>query len=344
MRKTTIGIMLTAAFTVTVQMIMAKSDKAARAKSKEEAKEQLDGPAIQLARDEIKACEDILNSEQRTINERVESWEKQNKYRWTAKNIQKDADKQIRMLEIDPDNAENRRLIELQGKQKDALAASKKALGLAKAEKDRDRAVAAATEKYEKQAAILSASKGDSELNGIANALRSAAEKDKDNAIGEANKRYETVKAKYDAKVEEWEEKVMNAKIVREEMLAEGRRKIVAVRDARMNDLRKQHSDAVSDIRNAVVDARSDEEADIIDRCDSNQELIDSWWKNIDKTADDIYKSKSKIEKVSAFLAKNKITPGTVLAIGCTPFVGIGLIAWEYGKFLIGIVKCMKGV
>lgn len=343
MRKTTVGIVLAAAFTVTAQMIIAKSNKAAKAKSKEEAKEQLDGPEIQLARDEIKAYKDILNSERRTVNERIESWEKQNKYRWTAKNIQKDADKQIRMLEIDPDNAENRRLIELQDKQKDALASSKKALGLAKAEKDRDRAIAAASEKYEKQAAVLSASSGDSALNGIASVLRSAAEKDKDNAIKEANKRYEAVKAKYDAKVEEWEEKVTNAKIAREEMLTEGRRKIIAARDARMNDLRKQRSDAVSDIRNAVVDARSDEESGIIDRYDSNQKLIDSWWKNIDNATDNIYKSKSRIDKVSVFLAKNKIAPSIVLVIGCTPFVGIGLIAWEYGKFLIGIVKRMKG-
>lgn len=343
MKKSTIGIVITSAFVVAARMIMCRSDKAARAASKEEAKEQLDGPAIKLARDEVKACEDILNSEQRTIDERVESWEKQNKYRWAAKNIQKEADKQIRMMEIDPDNTENRRLIELQDKQKDALASSKKALGLAKAEKDRDRAIAAATEKYEKQAAILSASSGDAELNGIASVLRSAAEKDKDNAIKEANKRYDALKAKYDAKVEEWEEKILNAKTVREETLAEGRRKILAIRDARISDLRKQHSDAISNIRNDVVNARSDEETDIIDRCDSNQKLIDSWGKNIDKTADDIYKSKSRIEKVSAFLAKNKITPGMVLAIGCTPFVGISLIAWEYGKFLIGIVKHMKG-
>ena len=344
MRKSSIGLIVTAAFTALVITIKDEADRAAKKASKDEAAEQLDGPAIELAKEELKACADIRKAEKESLSDKIEAWEKEHKYRRGIKNVMADADREIRMLEINPDATENRQLVEVEERRKVALAASKKALGLAKAEKDRDKAVQEAKDKYEKQILQLNAlSGGDNDLANIAGTLRYAAEKDRDKAVSEANKQFEAIKKKYDAKAEEWDEKVLNAKTVREEMLAEGRKHILARRDSRISALRKEHSEAENELREEIVSGRSEDEVYIFSRENSNRRLLDNWNKNLTATASDIYKSKTVVDKIGAFLMLKKMKPSTVLFVGCTPFVGIGLIAWEYWKFLYGIIKKMRG-
>ena len=343
MKKTTVFMMFGAACGAFYAILKERSNKMTKACCNDLASVMLDGPEIETAEEEIKACEDIEKAEQIAVNDIVTRWEKENRYRSDVKNIQKDADKAIRMLEIDPDSPENKRLIDLEDKRKAALAASKKALGLTRAENERDKAIREANEKYEKQITYLNqGAEAGSELASITSNLRFAAEKDRDKTIADANKKYEGLKSKYDSKVSEWDEKVLEAKTVREEMLAAGRKRILEQRDARMNSLKKTRNEVVLNARDTVVGNRSEEQNDILERYEDNVKIVNSFDQKVKDKAKELYDGTTTDKRFACYFIQKKISVGTVVGVAAMPLIGLGLAAWKYIEFIMKIVHWMN--
>lgn len=343
MKKATVFMMFGAACGAFYAILKERSNKMTKACCNDLATIMMDGPEIQTAEEEIKACKDIEKAEQIAVNDIVTSWEKESHYRRTAKDIQKDADKAIRMLEIDPDSPENKRLIDLEDKRKAALAASKKALGLTRAENDRDKAIREANEKYEKQIAYLNqGAEAGSELASITTNLRFAAEKDRDKSISEANKRYENLKSKYDSKVSEWDEKVLEAKTVREEMLAAGRQRILEQRDARMNSLKRTRNEAVRNARDTVAGNRSEEQNNILERYEDNVKMVKGFDQKVKDKAKELYDGTTVDKRFACYFIQNKVKPGTVIGFAVMPLIGLGLAAWKYVEFVWKIIHWMN--
>lgn len=343
MRKTTIGMIFGAACGAVYAILKERSNKMTKACCNDLAAVMMDGPEIETAEEEIKACKDIERAEQVAVNDIVTEWEKENRYRRSIKDIQNDADKAIRMLEIDPDNPENKRLIDLEDKRKAALAASKKALGLTKAEHDRDKAIREANEKYEKQVTYLNqGAEAGSELASIASNLRFAAEKDRDKAIADANKKYESLKSKYDSKVSEWDERVLEAKTVREEMLAAGRKRILEQRDTRMNSLKKTRNEAVRSARETVTGNRSAEQNDILERYEDNVKIVNGFDQKVKDKAKELYDGTTTDKRFACYFIQKKVSIGTVVGVAAMPLIGLGLAAWKYIEFVMKIIHWMN--
>lgn len=332
-----------AACSAAYSVIKSAAEKEAKEACKKDAKQEFEDTNVRYAEYEIGEGEKILQDEKKAVDDMMTDWDKENHYRSQIKHFQKEADKAIRMLEIDPDCPENCRLKELEEKRKIALAASKKALGYVKAEHDRDKTVRDAKEKYERQVEYLNGNTdGSPELNSLASNLRFTAEKERDKAIEEANKKFNATKAKYDAKVAEWDEKILDAKTVREEMLAEGRKRILANRDKQMELATKSRLDAQKDAYKTVTGNRTLEQQEILDHYETNRDFIASRNNEYMAAYKQRYKDLSTAEKLSGYFVRHKIGPGMVVFFGSFPLAGLGLIGWEYIKFVKSITDGMK--
>lgn len=346
MKYSDIGLMITAACSVVYASIKYKANKAAKENCRKEAHDELynrEGSLIQMAEEEIQEYHNIGKSEEKAFERELQGWDKGTKYKGQVYSINEEAKKAIRMLEIDPDNAENKHLAEVKEKARNALAASKKALGYAQAEKERDRIVKEAKAKYEKKAAMLNNYAGDEALSANAANLRFAAEKERDEAIERANTAFNAKKEKFEAKQAEWEERILEAKTVREEMLAEGRKHILEMKTRKLDDLNAKRNNARESIRRMIVERRTDHENYILDRYEENKKLLADSGKAEDEAYTKKYAALTVTDKLASYFTGKNIGMGTVLAFGLTPVIGLGLIAWQYLQFLRGVTQKMKG-
>lgn len=286
----------------------------------------------------------VLKTEKAALKEHMKDWELQYDRDGEIAQINAEAGKQLKKLETDPSLVENKHLIEVETKAKEALAASKKALGYDKAKKAMDDTIKKATDKYEKTEKLLSANaNSDESLTEVATAMKHAAEKTKNETIEAAKKTFGEIEEKYNAKVSEWDDKILEAKTVREEMLAEGRKRILKEKEKAMERLNNARNHEREKETQRLIDNRTAEEQQAVDRYASNLRYIHEHNRDVEADAVSIYRSMSMADKVSRYLKRKKVSVGSFLIAASIPVVGGGLLIWDYICFVADVVMKMGG-
>lgn len=297
--------------------------------------------SYETAKDEYRKYKTILSDENQAFNDAMTDYDVDTNRDGRLSFIHDHAAKLIDDLEKSSDIPENKKLDELEKKRADALIASKKALGLDKEKAKMEGLIKAAKNKCNKQLDVLSHTGDDPDLMKIASTLREAAEKDRDNAIENATKTYSQIEAKYKLKVEEWDEKILNAKAAREEALAEGRRRIKEQMEDEIKKIEDERYNASTTILDSIIAARSPDDQQIVDRANANLKYIRTCDAESKKWADAEYSKVPSYEKYATYFKEKKIGAGLTCSILGMPVVGLAIIAVEYLNWIRKVLVAM---
>ena len=325
--------------------ILHDADKTAKEQCAAEA-ENATREAYQGALEEAEANLDtyyrILDREKKEKAQRITAWEKDTKWKGRKWTVNDDAKKALRAIEIDPDSTENRMYAEVKEQAKVALGASKRALAYDTAKRNRDKSIKDIESEFKKTCDMLSLYATDPAMASQVSVLRAAADKKRADALEKANAAFDEIESKYKAKQAEWDEKVLEAKTRREEMLTRERDRINSKKELQLDELEVERIAAIRDIEKDLEAKRTPEEQRVVRSYVDASDTVETAKKDEMLTAAHYFADMTLTDKLVSYF-KNKKTPtSTVIMLGMLPIAGLLFAGWKWVAFLVGIVKGMS--
>lgn len=283
----------------------------------------------------------ILDREKKEKAQRIAAWEKDTKWKGRKWSINDDTKKALRAIEIDPDSAENRLYTEVKEQSKIALGASKRALAYDTAKRNRDKSVKDIESEFRKTCDMLSLYATDPTMASQVSVLRAAADKKRADALEKANAVFDEIESKYKAKQAEWDEKILEAKTRREEMLIREQDRINGEKDKKLDDLERERTAAIRDIEKDIEAKRTPEEQRIVRSYTDASDLVKTAKKDEMLTAAHYFADMTLTDKLVSYFKEKRTPTSTVIVLGMLPIAGLLFAGWKWVVFLAGIVKGM---
>lgn len=281
----------------------------------------------------------ILNREKREKERRVAAWEKDTKWKGRKWAVNDDAKKALRAIEIDPDSAENRMYAEVKEQSKIALGASKRALAYDTAKRNRDKSIKEIESEFRRTCDMLSLYATDPTMASQVSVLRAAADKKRAEALEKANTAFDEIESKYKAKQAEWDEKVLEAKTRREEMLIRERDRINGEKDKQLSALESERITAIRSIEQDIEANRTPEERRIAMSYEDASDMVKAAKKDENLIAAHHFAEMTLADKLVSYFKAKQTPTGAIVVFGMLPIAGLLFAGWKWIVFLAGIVK-----
>lgn len=295
--------------------------------------------ALEEAEANLETYSHILNREKREKERRVAAWEKDTKWKGRKWTVNDDAKKALRAIEIDPDSAENRMYAEVKEQAKVALGASKRALAYDTAKRNRDKSIKEIEAEFRKTCDMLSLYATDPTMASQVSVLRAAADKKRADALEKANAVFDEIESKYKAKQAEWDERVLEAKTRREEMLIRERDRINDEKDKQLSALESERIAAIRSIEQDIEANRTPEERRIAMSYEDSSDVVETAKKNEMLTAANYFADMTLTDKLVSYFKAKQTPIVAIVALGMLPIAGLLFAGWKWVVFLAGIVK-----
>ncbi len=294
---------------------------------------------IEEAEANLETYSRILDREKREKAQRIAAWEKDTKWKGRKWTVNDDAKKALRAIEIDPYRTENRMYSEVKEQSKVALGASKRALAYDTAKRNRDKSIKEIEAEFRKTCDMLSLYATDPTMASQVSVLRAAADKKRADALENINATFDEIESKYKAKQAEWDEKVLEAKTRREEMLIRERDRINGEKDKQLSALESERIAAIRSIEQDIEANRTPEERRIAMSYEDSSDMVEAAKKDENLIAAHYFAEMTLTDKLVSYFKAKQTPTGAIVAFGMLPIAGLLFAGWKWVVFLAGIVK-----
>lgn len=292
---------------------------------------------LEKAKERCKQYDILKKQEDTEFDRRLKIWKNLTDYDFKRASLKKDSANELYKFKQELGYFDQ--VDKIKSDNEAAIEAFKSSISYDSKKEELEDAIEAAEDLYEEQKKLFD-NAGD-KLSEVAMKLRHAAEEEMNTSVKKAKSELETLEQSLKTETAKLNSEMKKKLRDLEEKVEQEKNAINKHTDKELNRLTREFDSAKNDILNEIIKDRSPENVEVINKHVEDLEFVEEQEKADKLRAVDILDSKTRSERIAAYL-KNKKVPKTVVILGASiPLFPVGYFIVKYIKFVFEVVKEM---